>query len=252
MSQIKFSQKSIQGLPEALAALLAQLNAQGSAGSTALTTAINAEIAARQAADTTISNLLDTVNGDSTVNGSFRKAIADVIGSAPEALNTLKEIADYISVNPEANVADAINAAIAAAQQAVTDLTAVVTAEKTYLDAIVGQTEKFGTCNRIIGSDWDAHVDNYDEGLFEAAGNGTISFHDWVFGGYEVGMILNYGRARLTTPAGLTVEVEISTHGLDLDAAQWNDLGNTLDGVRLYVQYTYFESGSDIRTALGG
>jgi hypothetical protein len=126
MSQIKFSQKTIAGLPEALEALLLQINAQGSAGSSALTAAINAEIAARTAADTTISNLLDVVNGDSTVNGSFRKAIADVIGSAPEALNTLKEIADYIAVNPEANVADAINAAIAAAQQAVADLAVTV------------------------------------------------------------------------------------------------------------------------------
>jgi hypothetical protein len=134
MSQIKFSQKSIQGLPEALAALLAQLNAQGSAGSTALTAAINAEVAARTAADTAISNVLDVVNGASTVEGSFRKAIADVIGSAPEALNTLKEIADYIAVNPNANVADAINAAITAAQQAVADLTAVVQNEKDFAD----------------------------------------------------------------------------------------------------------------------
>jgi hypothetical protein len=130
MSQIKFSQKTIAGLPEALEALLLQINAQGSAGSSALTAAINAEIAARTAADTTISNLLDTVNGASTVEGSFRKAIADVIGSAPEALNTLKEIADYIAVNPSATVADAINAAIAAANTAVTDLTAAFEREK--------------------------------------------------------------------------------------------------------------------------
>ena len=72
----------------------------------------------------TAKNLLDLVNGDATVTGSFRKAIDDVIGGAPAALNTLKEIADYIAVNPDANVAAAItshiDAAIAALKGSVT------------------------------------------------------------------------------------------------------------------------------------
>jgi len=63
----------------------------------------------------TAKSLLDLVNGDASVTGSFRKAIDDVIGGAPAALDTLKEIADYIAVNPDANVAAAITSHIDAA-----------------------------------------------------------------------------------------------------------------------------------------
>jgi hypothetical protein len=52
---------------------------------------------------------LDILEGDSTVVGSVAKAIADVIAVAPEALNTLKEIADYIDVGDKGDtVLDAI------------------------------------------------------------------------------------------------------------------------------------------------
>jgi len=38
--------------------------------------------------------LVGTINGDSATDGSFRKALSDLIGSAPEVLDTLGEIAD--------------------------------------------------------------------------------------------------------------------------------------------------------------
>jgi hypothetical protein len=43
-----------------------------------------------------VKDLVNTINGDSDTDGSFRKAIADVIGSAPEALDTLQEIANAL------------------------------------------------------------------------------------------------------------------------------------------------------------
>jgi hypothetical protein len=57
---------------------------------------------------TTIEGRLDIIEGDSTVEGSMAKAISDVINAAPEALNTLKEIADYINVDPDTDVLSAI------------------------------------------------------------------------------------------------------------------------------------------------
>lgn len=54
----------------------------------------------------TLSSLVNTINGNSETEGSFRKAIADVIGTAPEALDTLKEIAD--AINNDANVYDTL------------------------------------------------------------------------------------------------------------------------------------------------
>lgn len=52
-----------------------------------------------------ISDLLTIVNGDSSTDGSFRKAIADVIAAAPEDLDTLKEIADKLANNDDLHTA---------------------------------------------------------------------------------------------------------------------------------------------------
>ena len=52
-----------------------------------------------------ISDLLTIVNGDSSTEGSFRKAVADVIAAAPEDLDTLKEIADKLAGNDDLHTA---------------------------------------------------------------------------------------------------------------------------------------------------
>ena len=52
-----------------------------------------------------ISDLLTIVNGDSSTQGSFRKAISDVIAAAPEDLDTLKEIADKLAGNDDLHTA---------------------------------------------------------------------------------------------------------------------------------------------------
>jgi hypothetical protein len=65
----------------------------------------------------TLDSLVETVNGDSTTEGSFRKAIADVVASAPEALDTLNEIATYINVDGSGDdVLTAITNSITAAK----------------------------------------------------------------------------------------------------------------------------------------
>jgi hypothetical protein len=76
--------------------------------------------------------LVDTINGSNTTAGSFRKAIADVIDLAPDALNTLKEIAAYIEVNPS-NPVSAIQAYV---EQTISDLKGTVTASNDTLAEI--------------------------------------------------------------------------------------------------------------------
>lgn len=58
-----------------------------------------------------ISDLLTIVNGDSSTDGSFRKAIADLIDAAPEDFDTLKEIADKLASddNLHTTILDALN-----------------------------------------------------------------------------------------------------------------------------------------------
>ena len=72
---------------------------------------LNAEVTRATAKENEIKAEVDVINGDSTTEGSFRKAIADVIGAAPEAYDTLKEIADKLSQNDDLHTA--INDAIA-------------------------------------------------------------------------------------------------------------------------------------------
>lgn len=76
---------------------------------------LNAKIKAEQTRaegkEKEISDKLAIVDGDSKTEGSFRKAIADVIAAAPEDLDTLKEIADKLAGNDDLHTA--LNQAIA-------------------------------------------------------------------------------------------------------------------------------------------
>lgn len=72
---------------------------------------LNAEVTRATAKENEIKAQVDVINGDSTTEGSFRKAIADVVGAAPEAYDTLKEIADKLNDNDDLHTA--INDAIA-------------------------------------------------------------------------------------------------------------------------------------------
>lgn len=64
-----------------------------------LSAKIQAEQTRAEGKEKEISDKLAIVNGDSNTEGSFRKAIADVIAAAPEDLDTLKEIADKLAGN---------------------------------------------------------------------------------------------------------------------------------------------------------
>lgn len=70
---------------------------------------LNAKIKAEQTRaegkEKEISDKLAIVDGDSNTEGSFRKAIADVIAAAPEDLDTLKEIADKLVGNDDLHTA---------------------------------------------------------------------------------------------------------------------------------------------------
>lgn len=84
---------------------------------------VAAEVARATAKEDEIQAKVNVIDGDSTTEGSFRKAIADVVGAAPEAYDTLKEIADKLNENDDLHTA--INDAIATKAKA-TDLTAEI------------------------------------------------------------------------------------------------------------------------------
>ena len=70
-----------------------------------LSAKIKAEQTRAEGKEKEISDKLAIVDGDSNTEGSFRKAIADVIAAAPEDLDTLKEIADKLASNDDLHTA---------------------------------------------------------------------------------------------------------------------------------------------------
>lgn len=66
---------------------------------------IKAEQTRAEGKEKEISDKLAIVDGDSNTEGSFRKAIADVIAAAPEDLDTLKEIANKLAGNDDLHTA---------------------------------------------------------------------------------------------------------------------------------------------------
>lgn len=70
-----------------------------------LNTKIKAEQTRAEGKEKEISDKLAIVDGDSNTEGSFRKAIADVIAAAPEDLDALKEIADKLAGNDDLHTA---------------------------------------------------------------------------------------------------------------------------------------------------
>ena len=98
-----------------------------------------------------ISDKIAIIDGDSNTEGSFRKAVADVIAAAPEDLDTLKEIADKLAGNDDLHTA--LNQAItekadaSALANEVTRATAAEATLKNSFDQFVSKTatkEQFG------------------------------------------------------------------------------------------------------------
>lgn len=102
---------------------------------------------------TTLETLVDTINGDDQTTGSFRKAIADVIGAAPAALDTLVEIAN--ALNNDANLAGTLTSQITALDTRITALEST-SPNQTEVDAIetgVGLNTD-GTYATVSGSNY--------------------------------------------------------------------------------------------------
>jgi hypothetical protein len=58
--------------------------------------ALNGEVSRATGEENAIKTRLDVIEGDSNTEGSIKKAVADVVDLAPEALDTLKELSDAL------------------------------------------------------------------------------------------------------------------------------------------------------------
>lgn len=136
-----------------------------------------------------ISDKLAIVDGDSNTEGSFRKAIADVIAAAPEDLDTLKEIADKLADSDDLHTA--LNQAItekADASALANEVTRATSAESNLQTAIDTKADATALSNYVLTTALNQQVDTLNDAISakQDAGNyiecenyenGTFTYH---------------------------------------------------------------------------
>lgn len=131
---------------------------------------LNAKIKAEQTRaegkEKQISDKLAIIDGDSNTEGSFRKAIADVIAAAPEDLDTLKEIADKLAGNDDLHTA--LNQAItekADASALANEVTRATGVENDLRTAIGTKADATALSNYVLTTALNQQVDTLNAAI---------------------------------------------------------------------------------------
>lgn len=131
-----------------------------------LSSKIKAEQTRAEGKEKEISDKLAIVDGDSNTEGSFRKAIADVIAAAPEDLDTLKEIADKLAGNDDLHTA--LNQAItekADASALLNEVARATGAESGLQAAIATKADATALSNYVLTTALNQQVDTLNTAI---------------------------------------------------------------------------------------
>lgn len=141
---------------------------------------LNAKIKAEQTRaegkEKEISDKLAIVDGDSNTEGSFRKAIADVIAAAPEDLDTLKEIADKLAGNDDLHTA--LNQAItekADASALANEVSRATGAENDLRTAIDTKADATALSNYVLTTALNQQVDTLNAAISAKADTAALT-----------------------------------------------------------------------------
>lgn len=141
---------------------------------------LNAKIKAEQTRaegkEKEISDKLAIVDGDSNTEGSFRKAIADVIAAAPEDLDTLKEIADKLTGNDDLHTA--LNQAIkekADASALANEVTRATGVESNLQAAIDTKADTTALSNYVLTTALNQQIDTLNTAISAKADTAAIT-----------------------------------------------------------------------------
>lgn len=154
---------------------------------------IKAEQTRAEGKEKEISDKLAIVNGDSNTEGSFRKAIADVIAAAPEDLDTLKEIADKLAGNDDLHTA--LNQAItekADASALANEVSRATGAESGLQAAIATKADATALSNYVLTTALNKQVDTLNTAISakQDAGN-YIPYNAMVEDSYQIDKVLD-------------------------------------------------------------
>lgn len=158
-----------------------------------LSSKIKAEQTRAEGKEKEISDKLAIVNGDSNTEGSFRKAIADVVAAAPEDLDTLKEIADKLAGNDDLHTA--LNQAItekADASALANEVSRATGAESGLQAAIATKADATALSNYVLTTALNQQVDTLNTAISakQDAGN-YIPYNAMVEGQYQIDKVLD-------------------------------------------------------------
>lgn len=173
-----------------------------------LSSKIKAEQNRAEGKEKEISDKLAIVNGDSNTEGSFRKAIADVVAAAPEDLDTLKEIADKLAGNDDLHTA--LNQAItekADASALLNEVTRATGAESGLQAAIATKADATALSNYVLTTALNQQVDTLNAAISakQDAGN-YIPYDESDTSNYKINRSLKISEMGLTgliTPASI-------------------------------------------------
>lgn len=190
---------------------------------------LNAKIKAEQTRaegkEKEISDKLAIVDGDSNTEGSFRKAIADVIAAAPEDLDTLKEIADKLAGNDDLHTA--LNQAItekADASALANEVTRATGVENDLRTAIGTKADATALSNYVLTTALNQQVDTLNAAISAKQDAGSyVPYDQTVTSRYRIDKDLmidnSEGSAVLSTYnisaiSNSNTEVQISPDGI--------------------------------------
>ena len=179
-----------------------------------LSSKIKAEQTRAEGKEKEISDKLAIVNGDSNTEGSFRKAIADVVAAAPEDLDTLKEIADKLAGNDDLHTA--LNQAItekADASALLNEVTRATGAESGLQAAIATKADATALSNYVLTTALNKQVDTLNAAISakQDAGN-YIPYNAMVGDSYQIDKVLNILTDNGTAKFGPQTCIEIQSN----------------------------------------
>lgn len=180
---------------------------------------LNAKIKAEQTRaegkEKEISDKLAIVDGDSNTEGSFRKAIADVIAAAPEDLDTLKEIADKLAGNDDLHTV--LNQAItekADASALANEVSRATGVENDLRTAIGTKADDTALSNYVLTTALNQQIDTLNAAISAKQDAGSyVPYTQQSGGGYEMerGFVYNYttpGNAHIQTLIGGDISMQ--------------------------------------------
>lgn len=188
---------------------------------------IKAEQTRAEGKEKEISDKLAIVNGDSNTEGSFRKAIADVVAAAPEDLDTLKEIADKLAGNDDLHTA--LNQAItekADASALANEVSRATGAESGLQAAIATKADATALSNYVLTTALNKQVDTLNVAISAKQDAGSyIPYDQTVTSRYKIDkdlMIDNskgsavLGTASISAISNGYTEIQINPSGITM------------------------------------